>query len=378
MALVKHKNSDNWYWRLYVNGKPKQGSCFTTNKTIAARYEAKKRKELEDQKLFGTKKAISTKEALDMYVDSMERSGEIENIRTRVNKLLGTKQNKVREVVEIHGLDADKPFQKVGDPDVQRLVLARRKEGVSDATILAELSALSQTVKLVKRLGFAAPEIDFAAIKKDSAVKPSNKRVRFLALVEEQLLIEQLNPDTLVRGVGGEDMHQQRQDMYDLVVLGLDTGARYSELATLPIPAVNIKKGELHIWRSKVDNESIIPLTKRSKAIVARRLREARQGQKYLFENKDGDDARNYAVRAFNSAVRRAGLEDVTFHTLRHTFASRLAQAGVPLYDISKMLGHTTITMTQRYAHLSPNQSFRSAVGILESQATRWSSQTSG
>ena len=366
MALVFHPpGSTNYYWRLHVNGKPKQGSCFTSNKSVAARYEAKKRKEFDDQKMFGTKQSLPTHKALAMYLESMEKSGEYDNIVTRVNKLLGTKMNKVREVVDIRGIDGNKPFHALSDADIQRLVLARRKDGSADATILAELTSLNQAIKLVKKLGYAVPEIDFAAIKKDSSVKPSNKRVRFLTVEEEQLLLAQLDPALDINGIGGEDVRAQRQDMYDLVVLGLDTGARYSELATLPLTAINVKKGEIVLYRSKVDNESIIPATERALTVLKRRMSNVRAGQVYLFENKEEDAARNYTTRSFDSAVRRADLNDVTFHTLRHTFASRLAVAGVPLYDISKMLGHSTITMTQRYAHLCPNQSFKNAITVL-------------
>jgi integrase len=61
----------------------------------------------------------------------------------------------------------------------------------------------------------------------------------------------------------------------------------------------------------------------------------------------------------------KAGIIDFTFHDLRHTFATRLAQAGVDLYAISKLLGHSDIGTTQRYAHHCP-ESLRHSVEILE------------
>lgn len=56
---------------------------------------------------------------------------------------------------------------------------------------------------------------------------------------------------------------------------------------------------------------------------------------------------------AWENAVSEAGLVNFTFHDLRHTFASRLVAAGVPLLHVSKLLGHSTILMTQRYSHAS-------------------------
>ena len=58
---------------------------------------------------------------------------------------------------------------------------------------------------------------------------------------------------------------------------------------------------------------------------------------------------------AFRATRKKAGLNDVRFHDLRHTFASRLAQGGVPLYDVMHLLGHRSLDMVQRYAHLAPD-----------------------
>ncbi|MCP4372752.1 MAG: site-specific integrase, partial [Deltaproteobacteria bacterium] len=70
-------------------------------------------------------------------------------------------------------------------------------------------------------------------------------------------------------------------------------------------------------------------------------------------------------IRAFAYALERARIVDFTFHCLRHTFATRLTQNGVDLYSISKLLGHKTIKMTQRYSHHC-SDSLRSCVDVLE------------
>jgi len=63
--------------------------------------------------------------------------------------------------------------------------------------------------------------------------------------------------------------------------------------------------------------------------------------------------------------MRKVGIKDFRWHDLRHTFATRLAQAGVDLYKVSKLLGHKDIKMTQRYSHHCPD-SLRDGVEILE------------
>ncbi len=67
----------------------------------------------------------------------------------------------------------------------------------------------------------------------------------------------------------------------------------------------------------------------------------------------------------FCRAMQKAGIKDFRWHDFRHTFATRLAQAGVDLYKVSKLLGHKDIKMTQRYAHHCPD-SLRDGVEILE------------
>ena len=73
--------------------------------------------------------------------------------------------------------------------------------------------------------------------------------------------------------------------------------------------------------------------------------------------------------RSFNTALRRAGIRDFHFHDLRHTFASHLFMAGVDLTKVSRLLGHKTLTMTLRYAHLAPSHMVK-AVDLLDSALT--------
>ena len=69
--------------------------------------------------------------------------------------------------------------------------------------------------------------------------------------------------------------------------------------------------------------------------------------------------------KSFSSLAKNAGIEDFHFHDLRHTFATRLAQKGVDIYKISKLLGHASITMTQRYTHHCL-ESLREGIEVLE------------
>ena len=112
----------------------------------------------------------------------------------------------------------------------------------------------------------------------------------------------------------------------------------------------------------------LIPLTTRAAAIIHRQA--AYSESTYVFTQPDG---RPYALDQVGVAViraaRRAGMEDVSLHTLRHTFISRLVQAGRPLPEVAALAGHRDIKMTLRYAHLAPDH-LREGIAALESYGT--------
>ena len=82
--------------------------------------------------------------------------------------------------------------------------------------------------------------------------------------------------------------------------------------------------------------------------------------QVFIYRNKPLKDIRT----AFKNACDRAGIKNLRFHDLRHTFATRLVLAGVDLATVSKLLGHSSIQMTMRYAHPTP-EALKSAVSKL-------------
>jgi integrase len=156
----------------------------------------------------------------------------------------------------------------------------------------------------------------------------------------------------------------------------LDTGCRYSEAANIPWSAMNLEDGTINLYRSKVQNEDRLHMTARLMAVLQRRYAERRDGARYVFENKK-QQSRGYSTQAIKKAIDRAGLNapdvvkekggKVTMHTMRHSFASKLVKYGVSLFEVSVLLGHSDPKMTQRYAHLAPNDASKKAVGIINS-----------
>jgi integrase len=368
MALVKH-GTYAWYFRFTYKGKTYFGSTKTGNKVLAQRvHDQKKQEIIKRQDLGEDKQDCTVEECLNQFAASRKNTPEHTNIAGKVRKLLGKKTNtRTGEPVKCFGLPAVLKLSLLKESHVQHYVMQRRVEGNSDRTIVYELSTLTQAIKLAARMGFNVPIINVASIRKDNKLKIDNKKLRFLSIEEELKLLDALDPAKPLPGISAKrnaqvKAKQQRQDLYDLVILLLDTGARYSEIAKLQWRQVMLKDNAINLWRSKVKNESILYLTDRARAVLERRARN--KAGLHVFAGKDGKP-RGYSADGFDRAVARAGLENVTFHTLRHTNASRLVANGVSLYAVQQLLGHSTSEMTSRYAHLAPNQASAVAVGVL-------------
>ena len=117
---------------------------------------------------------------------------------------------------------------------------------------------------------------------------------------------------------------------------------------------------------TKNGNPKTLPLNKIALDVLNQRSTVKSLKNDFVFFNSSGDKINSNVLRtAFYSVLKEVGIDDFRLHDLRHTFATRLAQAGVDLYKISKLLGHEDIKMTQRYAHHCPD-SLRDGVEILE------------
>ena len=143
------------------------------------------------------------------------------------------------------------------------------------------------------------------------------------------------------------------QDAFDLVILLLDTGARYSEIANIEWRNIDLTDRTIQLWRSKVENETVLFMTDRVFDVLSRRL--DTKSSPFIFNNRDGAP-RGYCTQSIRKAILRAGLQNCRVHTLRHTHASRLIQNGMSVYEVREILGHSDIKTTMRYAHLESRQ----------------------
>lgn len=379
MTLLRRNNSKNWYYQFQINGKKFFGTTGTPNKTKAGQVEREMRNRAHSEAFLGEAETITLKDALEKYLEARVGTAYYAGMSSGVRKAMGYKLHpKTRAKLPCYGLDPAMPLHTLQTRDIDQLVARRKSEGDKPATIKHEIGLIRATMNEMAKLGYKAnKDIVYPVLK-------TAYRLRYLDSNEEAALLRGLDPNAVRAGLKSieertSEMQRNVQDNYDLTVFLLDTGCRYSEVANIPWSAIDMSAGTINLYRSKVRNEDVLHMTTRLLEIMERRFGQRRHGQRYVFEDRNGHE-RGYSSKSIKKAIDRAGLNDpkvvkdrggrVTLHTLRHTFASKLVRAGVSLYEVSVLLGHSDPKMTQRYAHLSPNQASKKAAVLIDAMLT--------
>ena len=145
------------------------------------------------------------------------------------------------------------------------------------------------------------------------------------------------------------------KDYWPWLEVAFHTGMRRSEQFELSWDNINVQTRTLTIMLSKHGEIRHIPMNDRVMEIL--RSLPSRLNSPWVFTSSNGEtpmDANNFVRRIFLPALRKAEIQDFRWHDLRHTFASRLVMDGADLRTVQELMGHKTIAMTMKYAHLSP------------------------
>jgi integrase len=151
------------------------------------------------------------------------------------------------------------------------------------------------------------------------------------------------------------------EDWRAMVTVAVRTGLRQGELLALRWDEVDLNARKLTVrfsaWKGKIGSPKSgrareLPLTPETVALLSKLCR---RESGFVFCKADGSPfTKGECKHPLWRACRTAGLRRIGWHVLRHTFASHLVMRGVPLKAVQELMGHATIEMTMRYAHLSP------------------------
>lgn len=245
----------------------------------------------------------------------------------------------------------DKVLAKISPNDLDRIKISMSREKKAPSSIKYVMAVISQVWTLALRDGFVSGQSPSRQI---NLPKKDNKRQRFLSKEES---IDLLN-----------NLYKHSKIVYEMALLALDCGLRFGEISGLHWNDCDFDNGVILIRDPKSSMNRFVFMTERVKCFL--KNYENKKNGLIFFDKNGGRIARvsntfrRIADEMFNEGVNDPRLR-VCFHTLRHTFASRLVQNGVSLFEVKELLGHSDFSMTQRYSHLSP-EGLKKIVKILD------------
>lgn len=269
----------------------------------------------------------------------------------------------------------DKPLRAITPDEIEQHITKRRAAGVKVGTTNRDLIALRAALSLALKWGV----IDHHPLTKVKPGKdPHSGVIRYLGSVEEDeeqnlraalAKRDQEAIEARARTIdGGRAQHAELKPipvdgfadhLTPMVLVAMNTGLRRGELTSLLWSDVSFQRKLLTVRAgyAKSGKARHVPLNREALDVLQRWQRQQPAGR--IFEVGD-------IKKAWAAILTEAGIADFRFHDLRHHFASRLVQAGVPLNTVRELLGHADLKMTLRYAHLAP-QDTASAVERLVS-----------
>jgi len=143
--------------------------------------------------------------------------------------------------------------------------------------------------------------------------------------------------------------------LYPIVTIAISTGARYGEIMKLTWDDVDFERQRIILKDTKNGSTRAVPLAGLAFDEMKALSKVRRIDTKLIFasRNSKGKEKPVLIRTSWETALRKAGIENFHFHDLRHTAASYLAMSGATLAEIAEVLGHKTLQMVKRYAHLS-------------------------
>lgn len=246
-------------------------------------------------------------------------------------------QSKQKELLEI--IKPNTNITKIDNKVVNNYIKALRDRNNTDSTINSKLSMLSALMTYAAKVGYiqSKPYIPF--------FKVESSKDRFITPAEEVQMLQYCKDNELI-------------ELGYIIQIGLNTGLRINEI--LSLTPESIDNNYIRVWRNKTNKPNSIPMNDKMIHLFTGVL------EKININKQDFLCNLNYAQvqYQFDKMVARLGLTDITLHTLRHTFCSRLVQKDIPLTTIQKLANHKNYNTTLRYAHLS-NKNLEDAVNCL-------------
>lgn len=210
----------------------------------------------------------------------------------------------------------------------------QRKKVRSNATAVRYLAALSHAFTVaIKEWGW----IENNPVNKITKPKEPRGRVRFLSDEERKSLLEKCKENKI---------------LYLILVLALSTGARRMEIMNLRWQDIDLNRGIITLHETKNGERRILPAVGHALELLKEHSKTPHSDSDLVFPGNNINKPIDIRT-PWEAAMKNAGITDFRFHDLRHSAASYLVMNGASLAEIAEVLGHKTLQMVKRYAHLS-------------------------
>ncbi len=254
----------------------------------------------------------------------------------------------------------EKVLTEVAPIDIERIKRDMKKVGKSPRSILYALQVIRQVFRYAWKNGLYCGDIGQIPTTKVEWPKFDNQKVRYLTEAEAALLLEELA--------------SRSQDLHDMAALSLYTGMRAGEIFNLTWQCVDLEEGKLTLFDTKNSRTRAVFLNEQAREILAART--PGKPKQLVFPGRGGKKIVEVSS-TFDRAAKELGFNEgitdrrqrLTFHCLRHSFASWLVNNKTPIYTIQKLLGHQDLKTTARYAHTS-DDTLRGAVRTIRKPRT--------
>jgi integrase len=368
MTVYLRPGSPNYQIEFELRGQRIRQSSGTPKRREAEEIERDLRRQLKEQAAAGGIVSMTLAEAMRRYAETVVKLGRSDGSRElSVFKRLG------------EAFGPDTPLDKITAPVVHRWrdgLLSKGHRGTPPKKKKATRSnehrsrglkpaAINRYLDVLKAI-LRKAHFEWGALLRLPAIKGlkvKNAKLRFLVEEEERRLL-----------------YASQEHLRRLLVFLLGTGARRGEALSLTWDAVELdgnRRAAVQFRETKTGVARRVPLPEQVRELLMMMMRaQAPKGEQRVFVWKVVKDGKEEVVpfdsvkRSFDTARAAAKLKGVSLHTMRHTYASRLVMRGVPIYNVSKLLGHSKIQMTMRYAHLAP-EGLEESVAVLDASASR-------
>jgi len=333
---ISGKKSEYWYVEVPIPGgkkiKRSVGKVGQVTRAVARQYEHELKKKIKLGQLGVLKVDIPT---------LRDFSKEYLNYKRDVDKKRSWKRDK-ELLMPLTSQFGNKRLSEIKVRDIEEFKVLRLKE-VKSSTVNRSLSVLRHLFNLAKKW------------EKFYGDNP----VSIAGLLEENNLMERiLTPEEEERLLSNSADH-----LKNVIVTALNTGMRIGEIVSLKWSEVDLENSILTITQtnSKSKKERRLYVNSLLRSLLIK-LRLKSGNAEYVFLNDDGNRIKSI-VTAYKNACKRSNLVGLRFHDLRHTVATRMVEADVNIVAVSKILGHSDIKTTMRYAH--PEESLKDALESL-------------